>query len=204
MRTIFRAKAHGGVTPREADRREAALRAAHAGAAPIKLFPPSLIAEPIGGPAGEAHAEFVRQLNGAHHQDEPANPGGAPELVSPVEVEQSAVNRAVECEAVSGNALSGPAEHIGDVTEKPLPLLRIIRDDGAPPDIWIKSADGLKRWRPIVDAWRIHELPEGGRLIEITGGRPLRLDGDLAAHFAWLMMPEEWRIALGDKFGAGR
>jgi len=69
--------------------------------------------------------------------------------------------------------------------------------DGAPVDVWVRTAHGLRRWRmPIVDHWSITALPDGARMIEISGSRPLRADAAVAAHLAWLLMPEEWRTHL--------
>lgn len=73
---------------------------------------------------------------------------------------------------------------------------------GTPVDRWAKSDRGLQRWRPIVDHVNIVELPDGARQFEQSGCRPLRLDAELAAHLAWLLMPEEWRVALAGRFEA--
>lgn len=76
---------------------------------------------------------------------------------------------------------------------------------GTPVDRWVKSENGLRRWRPIVDHLDILELPDSGRLIDFGGRQPpLRVEAELAAHLAWLLMPEEWRTALGDLPGARR
>lgn len=50
MLTRFKARARGGITPIEVDRRLDAVRAAAEGRAPARELPPSLIAEPIEPP----------------------------------------------------------------------------------------------------------------------------------------------------------
>lgn len=79
-------------------------------------------------------------------------------------------------------------------------LPRVIRD-GAPVDRWVQTEHGLQRWRPIVGHLVVTALPCGGRMVEMSGGRAIRLEQSLAAHLAWLLMPEEWRVLLEGRLG---
>lgn len=124
----------------------------------------------------EVLTEHVRAQNGAEHQDEAAAPPKPPSR--------------------------DPARYPDGGTDNALPLPYIVRE-GAPVDVWVAVEDGIRRWRPVVDSWRITELPNDGRLLEISGARPLRADAEIAARLAWLFMPEAWRVQLGAVLGEG-
>lgn len=79
MRSIFRAKAEGGITPREADRREAAVKAALAGEGALRPLPPPPVVRLV------QPAEVPElQLGKLHYPVEPEAPAPAARSEPPI------------------------------------------------------------------------------------------------------------------------
>lgn len=175
---LLRGLARAPLSAEEQTRRAVALTVAET----ERPRPPMPPVEHRGEPNGE-HANFVRALNGAAHQDEPIPERAA--VVDPEWKPSEAPWKAVDEAGSSSETHARPScpadgSDTGDAMrtvgagESPaayFDLPRVIRD-GAPVDQWVRTESGLQRWRPIVDSWRIVAIPGGGRLIEISGARP--------------------------------
>lgn len=72
----------------------------------------------------------------------------------------------------------------------PDPPPREFDPDGAPVDRWVASADGLVRWRPVIDRIEVIALPDGARLLR-GPGLQARLESAEAAHLGRLLLPRE-------------
>lgn len=134
-------------------------------------------------------------INGAKAPERPLTQAEIARRAEALALRAAIQVRECAAEAAARDEIPPATERPRDEPEPDARLPRVIRD-GVPVDQWVASEGGLRRWRAIIDDFRVVPLPHGGVLIEIGGARAIRLDAALRAHLAMLLLPEEWRAAL--------